>query len=155
MASRRTAMPPNDDTYSSMSRRRFLTLSALAGTGAAVGNLGLMSAARAAEVSVKFSGWAFEPQVVEQRLKQFMAENPGINVNYTPLDMQLYSEKMIALFNAGSQPDAFYVRDTDLGAWVDAGWMQPIDGLPGLDALNKDIFPFDREALFYKGKQYG
>lgn len=148
-------MPPNDDLNSPMSRRRFLTLSALAGAGATVGNLGLMSSARAADAAVQFAGWAFEPQVVEQRLKQFMAENPAIKVNYTPLDMQLYNEKMIALFNAGSQPDAFYVRDTDLGAWVDAGWLQAIDGLPGLDALNKDIFPFDREALFYKGKQYG
>src|SRR3981081_4468788 len=102
MASRSLAMPPNDDLYSPMSRRRFLTLSALAGTGTTIGNLGLMSSARAADVAVQFAGWAFEPQVVEQRLKQFMAENPSIRVNYTPLDMQLYSEKMIALFNAGS-----------------------------------------------------
>jgi multiple sugar transport system substrate-binding protein len=27
--------------------------------------------------------------------------------------------------------------------------------LPKLDELNRDIFPFDREALMYKGKQYG
>ena len=47
------------------------------------------------------------------------------------------------------------MRDTNLGAWVEAGWVQPIDGLPKLDELNKDIFPFNREALFYKGKQYG
>ena len=148
-------MPSNDDSCRSISRRTFLKTSALAGAGAALGNLGLMSSAHAAGTSVQFAGWAFEPQVVEQQLRQFMAENPGIQVSYSPLDMQLYSEKMIALFNAGSQPDAFYVRDTDLGAWVDAGWLQPIDGLPKLNELNQDIFPFDREALFYKGKQYG
>jgi multiple sugar transport system substrate-binding protein len=148
-------MSSSEDSYQALSRRRFLTTSALAGTGMVLGGLGLMSPARAAETSVRFAGWAFEPQVVEQRLRQFMAENPDIKVNYSPLDMQLYSEKMIALFNAGSQPDAFYVRDTDLGAWVDAGWLQPIDGLPKLDELNREIFPFDRQALFYKGKQYG
>ena len=62
---------------------------------------------------------------------------------------------MIALFNAGSQPDSFYVRDTDLGAWVEAGWLLPIDGMPGLDALDADIYPFNRQALDYGGKQYG
>jgi multiple sugar transport system substrate-binding protein len=33
--------------------------------------------------------------------------------------------------------------------------VQPIDGLPKLDELNKDIFPATRDTLFYKGKQYG
>ena len=47
------------------------------------------------------------------------------------------------------------MRDINLGAWMEAGWMQPIDGLPGLAELNKDIFPFNLEALKYKGKQYG
>ena len=84
-----------------------------------------------------------------------MEQNQDISVDYTPLDLQLYNEKMVALFNAGSQGDAFYIRDTNLGAWVEAGWVQPIDGMPGLKELNDDMFPFIREAMFYKGKQYG
>ena len=104
---------------------------------------------------MKFAGWAFEPQVVEANVKRFMEQNPDIRVDYTPLDLQLYNEKMVALFNAGSQGDAFYIRDTNLGAWVEAGWVQPIDGMPGLKELNDDMFPFIREAMFYKGKQYG
>jgi ABC-type glycerol-3-phosphate transport system substrate-binding protein len=139
---------------SNLSRRNFLKSSALAGAGVALGNAGLISSAFAAD-SIRFSGWAFEPQVAEGLVKQFMAENPGVQVQYTPLDLQLYNEKMVALFNAGTQPDAFYVRDTNLGAWVDAGWLRPIDGMPKLAELNEDIFPFNREALFYKGKQYG
>ncbi|HTI47697.1 MAG TPA: extracellular solute-binding protein [Casimicrobiaceae bacterium] len=148
-------MPRNDDVSRALSRRRFLRTSALAGAGAALGGSMLSTTSFAADKTVRFAGWAFEPQVVEGLVKQFMAENPDIQVNYTPLDLQLYAEKMVALFNANTQPDAFYVRDTNLGAWVDAGWLQPIDGLPGLDALDQDIFPFDREALMYKGKQYG
>ena len=73
-----------------------------------------------------------------------MEQYPDIKVDYTPLDLQLYNEKMVALFNAGTQPDCYYVRDTNLGAWVEAGWMQPIDGLPGLAELDQDIFPFNR-----------
>jgi multiple sugar transport system substrate-binding protein len=154
MFSRTTTMP------SLLSRRRLLVGAAAAGAGwglagSGLPGSGLFTPARAAQTTVTFAGWAFEPQVVEASLKRFAEQNADIKVDYTPLDLQLYNEKMIALFNAGSQPDAFYVRDTNLGAWVEAGWLQPIDGLPKLDALNQDIFPFNREALFYKGKQYG
>ena len=132
-----------------ISRRRFVVAGALGlATGAAP------RTARAQTV-VRFSGWAFEPQVVEANVKRFMEQNPDVKVEYTPLDLQLYNEKVVALFNAGTQPDAYYVRDINLGAWVEAGWVQPIDGLPGLAELDRDIFPFNREALAYKGKQYG
>jgi len=134
-----------------ITRRSFLETTAL---GAALG-AGLIPPARAAETTVTFAGWAFEPQVVEASLKRFMAQNPDLKIEYTPLDLQLYNEKMVALFNAGTEPDAFYIRDTNLGAWVEAGWVQPIDGLPRLDELDKDMFPFNRDAMFYKGKQYG
>lgn len=148
-------MSRNDEAGRAMSRRHFLKTSAVAGAGVALGNAALIPSAFGATTTVRFAGWAFEPQVVEGLVKQFMAENPDVQVQYTPLDLQLYNEKMVALFNAGTQGDAFYVRDTNLGAWVDAGWIQPIDGLPKLAELNQDIFPFDRQALMYKGKQYG
>jgi multiple sugar transport system substrate-binding protein len=138
-----------------LSRRAFLKDSAAAGAALGFGMPAISRPARADQTTVSFAGWAFEPQVVEANVKRFMEQNPDIKVNYTPQDLQLYSDKMIALFNAGTQPDGFYVRDTDLGAWVEAGWLQPIDGLPKLDALDKDIFPFNRQALSYKGKQYG
>jgi hypothetical protein len=103
----------------------------------------LIGPASAQQATVTFAGWAFEPQVVEANVKVFMDQNKDLLVKYTPLDLQLYNEKMIALFNAGTEPDCFYVRDSNLGAWVEAGWVQPIDGLPKLDELNKDIFPFN------------
>jgi multiple sugar transport system substrate-binding protein len=140
-------------TSIAISRRQLLKTSAVAGLGLVTP--ALWQPARAADTSVTFAGWAFEPQVVEANVKVFAQQNPDIKVNYTPLDLQLYNEKMVALFNARAQADAFYVRDTNLGAWVEAGWLQPIDGLPKLKELNEDIFPFNREALFYKGKQYG
>ncbi len=142
-------------SQSGLSRRKLLKTSALAGAGLGLAGPALVRPARAQQAAVTFAGWAFEPQVVEANLKRFMDQNPDLKVVYTPLDLQLYNEKMVALFNAGTQPDAFYVRDINMGACVEAGWLQPIDGLPGLDELNKDIFPFNLEALKYKGKQYG
>ena len=149
-------MANKDDALNAMSRRNFLKTSTMAGMGLGLGGAGLFGPALAqAATTISFAGWAFEPQVVEASVKRFMAENPDIKVNYTPLDLQLYAEKMVALFNAGTQPDAFYVRDTHLGAWVEAGWLQTIDGLPKLAELNKDIYPATLQTLFYKGKQYG
>jgi multiple sugar transport system substrate-binding protein len=138
-----------------LSRRGFMRTAAAAGAGLSLAGPGLIGRASAQQATVTFAGWAFEPQVVEANVKVFMDQNKDLLVKYTPLDLQLYNEKMIALFNAGTEPDCFYVRDSNLGAWVEAGWVQPIDGLPKLDELNKDIFPFNLDAMSYKGKQYG
>jgi multiple sugar transport system substrate-binding protein len=124
----------------------------LAGVAMAAAGLPVRAAPQA---RVSFSGWAFEPQVTEADVKVFMQQNPDITVDYTPLDMQSYNQKMIALFVANAPPDAFYIRDTDLGAWVEAGWVQPIDGMAGLAQLNADMFPYIRQAMSYGGKQYG
>jgi multiple sugar transport system substrate-binding protein len=148
-------MSKHDLSNTGISRRQLLAGSGLLLGGLALPQVPFVTPAAAAQTTVKFAGWAFEPQVVEANLKRFMEQNPEIRVEYTPLDLQLYNEKMVALFNAGAQGDAFYIRDTNLGAWVEAGWVQPIDGMPGVKELNDDMFPFIREAMFYKGKQYG
>ena len=139
----------------SMSRRTFLRSTATVGAGLSMAGASFVPAARAQSATIRFSGWAFEPQVVEANVQRFMQHNPAVKVEYIPLDLQLYEEKMVALFNAGTQPDAFYVRDTALGAWVEAGWLQPIDGMDRLEELNAEMYTYNREAMFYKGKQYG
>ena len=99
-------MANKDDALNAMSRRNFLKTSTMAGMGLGLGGAGMFGPALAqAATTISFAGWAFEPQVVEASVKRFMAENPDIKVNYTPLDLQLYAEKMVALFNAGTQTD--------------------------------------------------
>src|SRR5262249_55220705 len=88
-------MPDRRILRPSLSRRDFLATSTFAAAG--LGLVGL-TPARAAETSVSFAGWAFEPQVVEANLKRFMEQNKDLKVEYTPLDLQLYREKMVALF---------------------------------------------------------
>src|SRR5258707_11985468 len=140
-------MPDHADRKRPISRRQLLRASAVAGVGLGLAAPRLIAPARAqVQTTVTFAGWAFEPQVVEANAKRFMEQNKDLNVKYTPLDLQLYNEKMVALFNAGSEADCFYVRDSNLGAWVEAGWVQPVDGMPKLDELNKDIFAFNLDA---------
>src|SRR5262245_14254367 len=137
-----------------LSRRRFLATTAIGAAGLGVSALRAPRPAAAAQTTVRFSGWAFEPQVVEANVKRFMEQYPDIKVEYTPLDLQLYNEKMVALFNAGTQPDCYYVRDINLGAWVEAGWMQQIAGLPGAADLDRDIFRYTLKALKTTGTTY-
>src|SRR5262245_31509650 len=146
-------MNRSDPQDARVTRRQFVTATAASTVGLSLAATGARPAR--AQAKIGFAGWAFEPQVVDANVKRFMAQNPDVTVNYTPLDLQLYEEKMVALFNANSQPDAFYVRDTALGGWVEAGWLQPIDGLSRLAELNADMFPYNLEAMSYKGKQYG
>ena len=138
-----------------VTRRRLLQSAASASLAVSVAGPAILGRAQAQQKTVSFAGWAFEPQVVEANVKRFMEQNKDLAVKYMPLDLQLYNEKMVALINANNDPDCFYVRDTNLGAWVEAGWVQPIDGMPNLDELNKDIFAFNLDAMSYKGKQYG
>ena len=138
-----------------VTRRRLLLSAASASLTVGVAGPAILGRAQAQQKTVSFAGWAFEPQVVEANVKRFMEQNKDVAVKYMPLDLQLYNEKMVALINANNDPDCFYVRDTNLGAWVEAGWVQPIDGMPNLDELNKDIFAFNLDAMSYKGKQYG
>ena len=138
-----------------VTRRQLLQSAASASLAVSVAGPAILGRAQAQQKTVSFAGWAFEPQVVEANVKRFMEQNKDLAVKYMPLDLQLYNEKMVALINANNDPDCFYVRDTNLGAWVEAGWVQPIDGMPNLDELNKDIFAFNLDAMSYKGKQYG
>ena len=111
-----------------VTRRQLLQSAASASLAVSVAGPAILGRAQAQQKTVSFAGWAFEPQVVEANVKRFMEQNKDLAVKYMPLDLQLYNEKMVALINANNDPDCFYVRDTNLGAWVEAGWVQPIDG---------------------------
>ncbi len=136
------------------SRRSILALAGSLGLAHQFG-ASTPAAAQTAKTKIGLQGWGFEPQVVEANIQRFLSQNPDLSVEYTPLDTMLYTEKMLSLFGAGAQADVLYVRDSFLGAWVEAGWLRPIDGMPGLDELNQHTFPFFQQSATYKGKQYG
>lgn len=130
-----------------------------AGTAAGLG-LGLpgglwREAAAAEKRTLIFTGWVYEPELVRQNLDRFEKIYPEYKVDYTPTDTRLYREKLVAMFQAGTPLDALYVRDDYFSGWVEAGYLQPIDGMPGLKDLDKDMFDFNLDAMTHKGKRYG
>lgn len=106
------------------------------------------------EKEVDFFGWSYEPDIVQANLDRW-SQNFGVKVNFQHFPGNQWRQKMVTLFQAGTNVDAMYVRDDDLAAWVDAGYLRPLDGMPGVDKLLADLRPANREAMTLNGKLYG
>ncbi|OYN98195.1 hypothetical protein CGZ95_13435 [Enemella evansiae] len=132
-----------------MRRRTFLALAG--GTAAAT----LSGCAASDSGALRFEGWDFEPQLVEQNLARFMQRNPQIRVEYTPITSAQFIQKITAEFMGGSGPDAMYMYDDYLASAVEAEWLQPIDGLPGVDRIYEAIYPVNAQAMSYAGRRWG
>jgi multiple sugar transport system substrate-binding protein len=115
----------------------------LAGCGGAVHRPG----------EVVFRGWAYEPNEVRANLDVFEQRHPEVPVEYAAVSGN-YHDKMVAIFVAKTTLDCCYVRDDHFAEWADAGWIQPLP-FPEARAYEKEIFPFNWEAMTYRGQLYG
>lgn len=105
--------------------------------------------------AVRLTGWAFAPEVVRANLDRFESMEPGYKVEmqmFAPAD---YGTRIVALAAADRLRDVLYVRGENLVAWVNAGYLQPVDGLPGIEEVKNDLFPFVRAGMSVDGKLYG
>lgn len=105
------------------------------------------------ESEVDFFGWTYEPDIVQKNLDRW-SDHFKVKVNYQNFPGNQWHQKMVTLFQAGTNIDALYVRDDDLAAWVDAGYLRPLDGFPGLDKLFPEMRKANHDALMYNGKTY-
>ncbi|TCC23433.1 extracellular solute-binding protein [Kribbella speibonae] len=104
--------------------------------------------------SVKFEGWDYEAALVQQNLDRF-TKTSNVKVNYTPITSAQYVQKVVAEFTGGGGPDALYVYDDSLAAWVEGDYLQPLDGMAGVDEVYDAIYPGNAQAMTYDGKRYG
>ena len=145
-----------------LDRRRLLQLGAVAvgaptlGTLAGCGRPGARGGGGGGDSgAVKFQGWDFESALVQRNVDRFVKLNPDIKVDYTPITSAQYVQKIVAEYTGGTDPDALYVYDDSLAAWVGAEYLQPLDGLPGLNKVYDSIYPGNAETMSYQGKRYG
>lgn len=103
--------------------------------------------------ALSFQGWDYEPQAVQKNLRSF-TDQTGVKVDFTSITGSQYVQKSIAQFTAGTEPDALYVYDDSMAGWADAGYLQPIDGLPGVDQVYDAIYPGNAAAMTHNGKRY-
>ena len=105
--------------------------------------------------AVRLTGWAFAPEVVRANLDRFESMESEYKVEmqmFAPAD---YGTRIVALAAADRLRDVLYVRGENLVAWVNAGYLQPVDGLPGIEEVKNDLFPFVRGGMSVGGKLYG
>jgi multiple sugar transport system substrate-binding protein len=135
-----------------------LGASTLGGLAAACGRPGAKRSGAGGDdgsSAVEFQGWDFESALVQQNIDRFMKRNPDIDVDYTPVTSAQYVQKIVAEYTGKNEPDALYVYDDSLAAWVGAGYLQPIDDMPGVDKVYDAIYPGNAETMTYDGKRYG
>lgn len=139
----------------SLNRRDLLKLGgAAAGLGLA-GFPALAAASTSAATTIKFQGWDYQPALVQQNLNNFQKLNPNIKVDYTSVVSADYDPKIITEFTGNTAPDAMYVYDTSMAGWIDAGYLEPLDGMSGLDKAYSMMYPANQKAMTYKGKRWG
>ncbi len=155
------------------SRREFLGT-----TGAALGGLCLASlvqacgtgstapsgastqfknvAPEALAANLVFLAGNYKPPVVEGYLRRFKETYPKVQVDYQVVSGGVLHDKEVAILNGGGAvPNLFYVGDDWFRSFIDAKYIQPIDGFPGADQYLKDFTPATKQALTWKGKLYG
>jgi multiple sugar transport system substrate-binding protein len=114
-------------------------------------------AARAQEETrLAFIAGSYESGLVRENLDRFESQYPGLKVDFTPENDGTYLQKMtVVLSTDGAPVDVMYVGDEQLGTWAEAGWLMPIDDFPETPQYKEDLFPFNLNAMSYKGKLYG
>lgn len=148
---------------SNISRRQVLRGGAaglgLAGLHAMGPTPGLWSASAARaqeETRLAFIAGSYESGLVRENLDRFESQYPGLKVDFTPENDGTYLQKMtVVLSTDGAPVDVMYVGDEQLGTWAEAGWLMPIDDFPETAQYKEDLFPFNLNAMSYKGKLYG
>jgi multiple sugar transport system substrate-binding protein len=111
-----------------------------------------------ADVTLEFVVWNYSIDTIQDNIKKFEAENPGIKVNLTDYTWPDYQDSLLLRFRGDTQTDVVYGGQDWLPAWAAAGYLAPLDAIAPaetLDGLKKDIAGFALSDMTYKDKLYG
>jgi multiple sugar transport system substrate-binding protein len=128
-------------------------VSHLRAVAVAAGLLWLTPMTAMAQTTIKFMAWNFQVETVQEFVKQFEAENPGIKVDLEIIPSAQYAAKIQLMRNANTPFDGLYVFDHVLGQW--ASWLEPLDGYEGAAELKAKMLPLARQSMTFNGKLYG
>jgi ABC-type glycerol-3-phosphate transport system substrate-binding protein len=147
-----------------LTRRDLLKQTGAAGAGVAgAAVLGGAKVRRAsAQEKVKLNVWKAPHNDGDQafwneRLAQFMAENPTVEVEYRITPWATWEETYTAAFASDSPPDISYVVDSFYPKYADAGTLADLATLPGADLTKwQPLFdPTIWNKSIRGGKTYG
>jgi multiple sugar transport system substrate-binding protein len=112
----------------------------------------------AEDVTLEFVVWNYSLETIQDNVKKFEAENPGIKVKVTDYTWPDYQDSLILRIRGGTPTDVVYGGQDWLPAWASAGFVVPLsDAAPAgaVEELSKDIAGFALSDVSYKDKVYG
>ncbi len=107
-------------------------------------------------VTIEYWQYYYESKVklMDELIKEFEAQNPGIKVKHVHYPYEQYNEKVAASVAAGKGPDVINLYYGWLPLYVDSGFLQPLpaDAFPA-EEIEKEFLPIVRAAKL-DGKYY-
>jgi len=154
-----------------LTRRQVLQAGAFAGMGMLLGGLAgcakpdseggttpaaavPIGSAHAYKGTLNLYGWSAVVETIQKRVDAFTAAK-HLPVNYAHTAYAQYHDAVVTKFTGNAPLDLLYSSDAWVSEWAEAGWIVPVDGLPGLAELKKDLVDSAISAATYKGKFYG
>ena len=95
---------------------------------------------RDAEKVLDFRNWGSNPPEI-QGAHRFLSDRPEAAVRWVNVNFGKFRDTLTTEFVGGSNLDATTVPETELSGWADAGFLQPIDEMPGYDELVANAVP--------------
>lgn len=109
-------------------------------------------------ITLSFMGWEASPletESVKKGLEQFMAENPGIKVKYTPVPGEQYSSKLLTMMAGNSAPDVFFVYADQYRDLVNREALLELTPKLDEEVALEDFIPSSQSIMDVDGKVYG
>ncbi len=120
--------------------------------------LGILAASLGlAKTKLTVASWGTEAEIALYRevFKQFMAQNPDLEVELLHIPSQDYWTKLTTLFAAGQAPDLFFTNNINFPALAAKGVALPLDPLIARDRFDTRIYYKGiLEAFRYRGQLY-
>ncbi|WP_306118085.1 MULTISPECIES: extracellular solute-binding protein [unclassified Roseitalea] len=127
--------------------------------GALVGG-GLLAVqpAMAEDITLEFVVWNYSLSTIQDNIRMFEEQSPGIKVNLTDYAWPDYQDSMVLRFRGNTRTDVIYGGQDWLPAWASAGWLAPLDDIAPpdtLETLKSEMAGFALSDVTYDGEVYG
>ncbi|MBW7452582.1 ABC transporter substrate-binding protein [Paenibacillus sepulcri] len=93
------------------------------------------------KVKLTMGSWRTEDKAVYEKVfAEFNKQNPNIEIEFAPTKSTEYNTVLSTALQTGEGPDIIHLRPYAAGTSLgDSGFIEPINGLPGLDAFPADV----------------
>jgi len=122
--------------------------SVLRGAGLLAGTMATGATFRSARAGqpVKFAGWTFKPETVQDYVTMYN-QKYSAEVKYETVPWPQYHPSLETRAFGGDIVDVMYCTHNNRERWFESGMIRGLDDLPGMDELKKKMSPANLDGL--------